>query len=340
MVLIDSLHINNAGGKVLLDYLIASLELQQLEITYLLDERVKNNHPVIKKTNSIIYLKAGVRERHRFYRQHKDRFSTVICFANLPPTVRLKATVFTYFHQQLYLKMPKENSTRFKATFFLKRLLLKKLLRNTDVWLMQSAEIKNNFSEKFNISKDTIKVFPFYPSLEKTELPKEKNSYLYVSNSPAHKNHFRLINAFCSFYDKHKLGKLTLTVGRIFPELISLIQEKQAAGYPIVNVGFVARQQLSKIYQQAEYLVYPSLTESFGLGLIEGIEAGCKVIGADLPYTYAVCEPSLTFNPLDEDSISAAFALSLRKNIKPAVLKVPDKMEELISLLTYHENSK
>ena len=53
------------------------------------------------------------------------------------------------------------------------------------------------------------------------------------------------------------------------------------------------RLTLQKEYLSSEFLMFPSLTESFGLGLIEAIECGCKVIGADLPYTYEVCEPHL-----------------------------------------------
>ena len=51
--------------------------------------------------------------------------------------------------------------------------------------------------------------------------------------------------------------------------------------------------------------------ESFGLGIIEGIENGCKVMGADLPYTYAICKPSISFNPKLVKSIIKAFETAL-----------------------------
>lgn len=338
MILIDSIYINNSGGKILLDYLIEKLEDQDLRVTYLLDERVRNNHPIIKDSNKIVYLEANFRKRGKFYKLNMNSFSNVLCFANLPPNFRLNANVITYFHQQLYIKMPRENSILFKSKFFLKRVLLKSLLSNTDTWVMQSEEIKRNFSKRFNISDKIIQVLPFYPSLKKLKADKEKNSFVYISNAPAHKNHTRLINAFCAFYDKCKLGKLTVTIGKNFPDLLNLIQEKQNANYPIINLGFISREQVSKIYHESEYLIYPSLAESFGLGLIEAIEADCKIIAADLPYTYAVCEPSLTFNPFEEKSILEAFELSLQ-NIKPTIAKVSDKIDELIALFKYYENS-
>ena len=41
MILIDALHINNSGGKILLDYLIKSIEKSNIEVFYLLDDIVK-----------------------------------------------------------------------------------------------------------------------------------------------------------------------------------------------------------------------------------------------------------------------------------------------------------
>ena len=47
IILIDALHVNNGGGKVLLDYLIESIEKSNLQVFYLLDERVERRHPFI-----------------------------------------------------------------------------------------------------------------------------------------------------------------------------------------------------------------------------------------------------------------------------------------------------
>jgi hypothetical protein len=66
---------------------------------------------------------------------------------------------------------------------------------------------------------------------------------------------------------------------------------------------------------------------------VEAIENGCKVIGADLPYTYAVCKPSLVFNPLEVDSITEALSLSLQKNTINSESKVKNEINTLISLL-------
>lgn len=334
MILIDALYINNSGGKILLDYLIQELEKTNKNIFYLLDKRVEDNIPPIKYRNKILFIEASLFKRKLFYKQNSHTFSKVLCFGNLPPNIRIKAEVYTYFHQQLYLKVPDNLSFIQSFLFSLKRMVFNYFFQNTDYWLLQTDMIKCNFVKKFKISKEKVLVIPFYPSFKITEqFFRHKNTYLYVSNAPAHKNHVRLINAFCSFYNTHKLGKLILTVSEEFPELLEIIKNKKKLNYPIENLGFISREKLTKIYQESEYLIYPSLAESFGLGLVEAIENGCKIIGSDLQYTYAVCEPSIIFNPLDEESISKALSLSLQKNIKNSVAKVSNKIDELIAIL-------
>ena len=80
-------------------------------------------------------------------------------------------------------------------------------------------------------------------------------------------------------------------------------------------------------------MIFPSLAESFGLGLIEAIECGCKVIGADLPYTYEVCEPSIVFDPMDDESIFEAFEKSLDDAVKTSSPKIRNNINELINIL-------
>jgi len=333
-ILLDAVYINDSGGKILLDYLVQQLENSNKTVFYLLDERVENQIPMIKSGNKLVFLKSSLYDRRKFYKTNSNCFSTVLCFGNLPPNIRLSATVYTYFHQQLYINLPKDASLKLRILFYLKRKVFKYFFSNTDYWLLQTELIKQNFVNKFNVKPSKVIISPFYPLLPSSSyVERKRNTYVYVSNAPPHKNHLRLINAFCSFYDKHQVGKLTLTISKDFPYLLKIIEEKRKCNYPIYNIGFIKREELSNVYRESEYLIYPSTAESFGLCIVEAIENGCKVIGANLPYTYAVCKPSLTFDPLDEKSISEALSLSLEENINPSFAKVSNKIDELISLL-------
>lgn len=333
MILIDTLYVNNGGAKILLDYLVQDIEKNKLDVFYLFDERCKDSYKEISGDRKV-YLKASFLGRYKFYKKNEYRFTKVLCFGNLPPNIRSKAKVYTYFHNLIYLDIPKEFSLKEQIKFRLKIEIFKLIAKNTNYWIVQSNLVKEKLYQKFHFESENILTLPFYPKFEVINMPvRESLTYLYVSNANPHKNHAKLIAAFCRFYDKYKRGKLTITVNQDYRAVLDLIEVKQKLGYPIKNIGFVGRNELHNEYLSSEFLIFPSLTESFGLGLIEAIECGCKVIGADLPYTYEVCEPSIVFNPLDDESFMEAFESSLDENVKISVPKIKNNINELINIL-------
>lgn len=335
MVLIDAVFINNGGGMILLNYLIEKLEVTDIKVTYLLDERLRGKIPSIKKGNKVLFLKGKLILRNRFYKKNKTAFDKVLCFGNIPPGSRLTAVVYTYFHQLLFVKVPKEINLITKLMIKLKTLVIIAKLKNTDFWIVQSQITKQGLMKKYHILEDEIvKVIPFYPPIVSKELiERKKNSFIYVSNAEPHKNQTRLINGFCKFYDEFKIGELHLTVGNEFDKIISLIDSAIQKEYPIVNHGFVSRDELKVLYKSNEYTIYPSLTESFGLGIIEAIENGCKVLGADKDYMHAVCIPSLTFNPEHTEEIYIALKAAYQTKVKESKLLVQDEIQSLINNL-------
>ncbi|MDN5489885.1 MAG: glycosyltransferase, partial [Acinetobacter sp.] len=109
---------------------------------------------------------------------------------------------------------------------------------------------------------------------------------------------------------------------------------KKSEGYPIVNVGFVSRDRLINLYKSNEYLIFPSLAESFGLGLAEAIDGGCKVLGADLPYTYEVCNPSLVFDPYNVNGIENAIITAITQELTSSNKVISNDINQLILLLS------
>lgn len=333
MILIDAIYINNSGGKVLLDFLIECLEKTKIEIHYLFDDRIKNNHPAIL-INQVTYLKSSLFKRHTFYKKNESRFSKILCFGNLPPSIKLKAEIYTYFHQPLFIEIPNNISLLNKLKIQLKMTILNLLKDNTDIWLVQSENVKKGLVNKYNLNSSNITILPFYPPLRVQEnIVRKKHSFVYVSNGGPHKNHDKLIDAFCVFYDNFNVGELRITISNNFLELIEKIDDLQKKGYPIVNYGFIKRDDLAEVYGTSEFLVFPSLAESFGLGIVEAVENGCKVVGSELPYMYAVCNPSITFNPQSVKEIAKAFEKAVLTDVKESIKKVDNEIENLINLL-------
>lgn len=333
MVLIDAIYINNGGGKILLDYLISQINNTNLDIHYLIDARIENKH--CKVVNGTVeYVKSNWRVRRKYYLLNKIKYNKVLCFANLPPNIKLDIPVFTYFHQPLFLKI--ESSLPFikKVFFWLKTKVLFTVINNTDKWIVQSALIQSKLSEKYKIKNDDIYILPFYPSINipKTITHREQ-IFLYVSNGEPHKNHKKLLQAFVLFFDKLKLGELHLTIENTYVDLVNDINKLKEQGYPIFNHGFLSRENLSQLYAKSLFFIFPSLTESFGLGIIEALESGCIVLGADRPYMHAICKPNILFNPESIEDMSNGMINALKKHFDKSEQYVHNKINDLITLI-------
>ncbi len=335
MFLIDSVYINNGGGLVLLKNLLDFLNSQFKDIYYLFDKRTEAVFQEIPVENKK-FISNSMLERHFFYQKNKDKFDKVICFGNLPPTIRLKAKVLVYFHQKLFLEIPVDVSLKNKFLYKIKQSILNFTKNNADIWLVQSENVKLEFSKKYLSGRaEKIAKLPFYPELNFScyNINRAKDSFLYVSNSSPHKNHYRLIESFCLAYDEVHKGSLTVTVPDTDLNLCTFMQNKIDSGYPIKNVGFIDREKLTELYLSHEYLIFPSLAESFGLGLAEAIDGGCKIIASDLKYTYEVCQPSLVFNPISINSMQSAIVTAIQIELPYAQKLIENDLSKIMQLL-------
>mgnify|MGYP005991601437 CR=1 FL=1 len=337
MILFDAIYINDSGGKVLLDYLISEIEKRNLNVYYLLDSRVKNKIQKIDN-NKLVFIKSTYLNRFRFYLKNKERFEKVFCFGNISPPIKMNVEVYTYFHNILLLSSPNSLPFFFKLKFFLKSKIFKKLAKNTDYWIVQTNLIKNELLNFFSNDKAyKVSVIPFYPNLEyhgNDSIKRRQNVYLYVSNFTPQKNHNKLIDAFTRYFDDNNIGELHITINKnddnyLLEKVTGLISN----GYPIVNHGFVKQEKLVKLYRESEYIIYPSLAESFGLGIIEGIENGCKVVGSDLPFLKEICETPFLFDPNSVESIKEAFEKAQNSKELLAKQLVYNQINEIINII-------
>jgi len=337
-ILIDSVHINNGGGKVLLEYLVNNLSKSNYNIFYLFDKRNNSNFDFIPERNKY-YINNSFLSRVKFYLRNKELMLKVFCFGNIPPPIRLNCNVYTYFHQSLYLENHKNILSGSSLIWNFKIQISKLLKENTNYWIVQTPRLRSKLSSRYKIKFQHIKIIPFFPESAAKNKPiqtsnyKNEIKYIYVSDGHPYKNHIILLKAFNRFYKQFNEGSLILTISENYPELTNLIDSYKQKGIPILNVGFVRRERIIEYLKNAQYLLYPSLNESFGLGIIEAVENECKVIGSNLPFMHEVCEPSIIFNPKSINSIYLSLVYSLKKNVSNSILKTDNKIIDLIELI-------
>lgn len=335
MLLVDSLYINVGGGKALLDYLVKELETHQIDVFYLFDLRCKDDFKEVPDKRKL-FLKAGLFSRYDFYKKNRNKLSKVFCFGNIPPPCKLEnVLVYTYFHNVLMFNERNEYSTGLKVKVYLRNKLLKYLKKNTNIWIVQSKLVKEKLIKYLNININDCVVVPFFDLSNYNEVkPKKENKYIYVGSGATHKNTNRLLDAWSLVYKKGFEPELHLTIPQYEKDLINKIEELVEEGIKIINHGFLEKSKLSLLYAQSQYLIYPSLFESFGLPLLEAIEYECKVIAADLEYTYEVIEPSYVFNPYNSKSIADAVIFSLKNELMPSKAKVKNEIDQILKMLS------
>jgi hypothetical protein len=338
MLLIDSLYINNSGGKVLLDYLVSELEKKEIKPYYLFDFRCVGDYTNIPKERKI-FLRANIENRNRFYKQYSYRFSFVFCFGNIPPSMKLNVPVYTYFHNVSLLKAPSNYGFKEYIFKYIKRQYIKWLSSNTSFFLVQSSFVKKLLCNKLNIPEYRCIILPFFKEIDdknNSDIKKKQNSFLYVSNGNTHKNHNNLLIAWEKLAINDFYPELHLTITPHFSELIKKINLLNDKGLNIFNHGFV---NPIDFYKRSQFVIYPSLTESFGLGLIEGIKFGCDVIASDREYVYNVVKPSKVFDPSSPQSIAQVVECCLTNGIGKTELVVKNQINELIELISNETNN-
>lgn len=149
--------------------------------------------------------------------------------------------------------------------------------------------------------------------------------FIYPASGEAHKNHWRLIEAWELLAEDGHRPSLALTLGPQDGELWARLQERiDRAGLAITNLGTLSRRRLEDVYAAAGALIYPSTTESFGLPLGEAVRLGIPIVAGELDYVRDVCMPAQTFDPNSAVSIMRAVKRHLPVEEKQLKLETAD----------------
>lgn len=339
-ILIDAVYINMGGALTVLNRLIDGAVEAELDFVLLKDSRC----PKLKSEDgvkSIVVLPPSMAKRHNFYKTHKDSFHTVLCMGNVPPTVRMNCKVHTYFHNLSVLMNQSSMTKSRRAKNWLKKQTIRYFSKYTDSWVVQTWNTENLIKETLPWRGKTFYRYPIYTipkEFESRSQDTNRNDYLFVGEYTMAKGHDELLAAWYILHEKGIDVTLHLTCSEK-TQFLDNVNKAISDGLKIINHGFVKFEEMASIYQSAKAIVYPSFNESLGLGIVEGIHAGCDVITSDLPFAHAICKPSGVFNPHSPNSIANAIE-EYEKGVAPkSILTIKDCIIELIQLITIPENA-
>jgi glycosyltransferase involved in cell wall biosynthesis len=130
---------------------------------------------------------------------------------------------------------------------------------------------------------------------------------LYVGNAYPHKNLERLLRAFAEFRRRGHAGYRLILVGAqdYFYDRLQLEARKQGLAENVVFFGRASDAELADLYDTAEFYVFPSLCEGFGLPPLEAMCRGLAVASSGATCLPEILgEAALYFDPESESEIA------------------------------------
>lgn len=247
---------------------------------------------------------------------------SVLCFHGLPPLFRNTAQVYVYLQNRLHLVF--DSAIRYplkiRARLWVETRILKHRAKTASGFLVQTtsmAHALNGLLSAAGLREKPVFVLPFAPTftVQESSTPYsspafssvQQRPFVYVADDMPHKNHANLIQAWALLAKEGIYPQLMLTIDESTEVLYSQLNKLRSENaVRIVCTGKLSHSQVLGLYSSAAALIYPSLTESFGLPLIEATQLGLPVIAGELDYVRDVCMPVETFDPYSALSIARA----------------------------------
>lgn len=334
---------NCAGGAtVLLTYLSKSLSVKGVSHIVMSRQSIEGS----EYCRSVLCSRSPMSavRRHGLSELLKNSdVDSVLCFGNLPPTVRLgPLRVSTYFHNALLLpgSFGGATSTAARLRVWVLRRLIERFKSNTDFWVVQTEFVASSLKAWLSLDDDQVLVFPFFPSsvsdVSSTALPCEPLDFFYASSDSPHKNHEIIFQALLLCCDQGFYPTVGLTIGRkVRGTLLGLINRCNDAGVRLRLLGQMNHRDTIGYTQNARCIVFPSRIETVGLGLLEAADLQKPVIAGVTPWVDEIVRPTVRCDLNDPRSLASAMkAVSEMRSPPPAVRVLANRIDDFIAFFT------
>jgi glycosyltransferase involved in cell wall biosynthesis len=202
------------------------------------------------------------------------------------------------------------------------RMLFPNAIRNLDRVIAVSGWVKQELVELLRVKEHSIEIIPngidlnlFYPRPRNEESVvliqpfSFRRPYILYASRIDHpvKNHIKLIEAFGIFRERTRYPHRLVLAGRDGIQADRVKDAAAASKYhnDIFFTGHFPMTSLPELYAGADFVVFPSMYEGFGLGVLEAMASGIPVAcarAASLPETAE--HAALYFDPADAEDMA------------------------------------
>ncbi|MBN1673021.1 MAG: glycosyltransferase family 4 protein [Kiritimatiellae bacterium] len=141
---------------------------------------------------------------------------------------------------------------------------------------------------------------------------------LFVGSRQRYKNFHRFLLAYSQWPRRRDIDLVVVGAGQQLVDC--MVRDLGGEGGSVHYAGYVPDATLCALYNKAAGFVYPSLSEGFGIPLLEAIACNCPVCASDLPVFREVAGPvARYFDPYSPESMQQTLDACLGAG-KPAEL--------------------
>ena len=307
---------------------LGKMDLKEIFYIYLMDEdKGKINFNNKNFTASYVsYSWHGLGEQTGFYKKLLEDNLDLMHFTyfSYPILYRDKFIATVHDLTPLLFKTGRastKNSFYYQIKYFFFRQVLKSQINNAQILITPTQAVKNQIVKIYG-AKFEKKIYPVYEGVNyelMTVKPSQslktkfnKDFFIYVGNFYPHKNVGKLIEAFSLI--KKDISLILIGPNDYFCQgirelIVKLNQQKRVIIYDNATLS-----DLVFFYQNAKALIHPSLSEGFGLPLIEALYFKLAVIASDIPVFAEILDNQyLKFNPNNTGDIVNKINLFLEK---------------------------
>lgn len=217
-------------------------------------------------------------------------------------------------------------------------------VQNASAIITPTQTVKKELLEHFRVKDDKV-----YVTLEgvNSELLQAKESktlarqfkqpfFLYVSNFYPHKNPQRLIEAFAKTNVKEQL--IMVGPDDFFSTKIRAFVDKLGQNERIKLYHHPSIEDFVYFYKNAHALIHPSVSEGFGLPIVEAMYFELPIIASDIPvFRELMVNSFLSFDPTNVDDIAQKITDFSNRNI---ALTNSHSQEDLLKRFSFENMSK
>ena len=213
-----------------------------------------------------------------------------------------------------------------------------------------SNYVRNTLLDKYHLDPETTFAIPLAAGKEFSEYRESAPDFetvgkkhslpsrfaLYPANTWRHKNHLKLVQAYSTFLKSYPSDLHLVFTGASFEgegDILSAIDEL-GLRERIHMLGYVDKEEMPVIYGAADFLIFPSLYEGFGIPLLEAMLMECPIASSNCgSLTEVGGEAAYYFDAtVEEEVVKALLRMSTDSELRRGLV---EKGEKQISKFSY-----